>query len=100
MQRVPELPPNLALPAQVLLALAALQADVAPVSLPRLGKHLGHSASVLMRTLSLLGDAEVGGERGPGWVQVHQVEGHWRAALTDAGRAAVAELQAALRAPR
>ena len=56
------------------------------VSLPRLGKQLGQGASVLMRQLTLMGDAVVGGVRGPGWVQVEQHQGGWRASLTDEGR--------------
>lgn len=59
----------------------------ASVSLPRLSKRLGLSASVLLRTLNFLGDARWGGRQGPGWVQVWQEEGRWRVCLTDAGRA-------------
>ncbi|WP_255576177.1 hypothetical protein [Comamonas sp. Y33R10-2] len=76
--------------ARLLMTLAQLQgASSEAVSLPRLGKHLGQSASVLMRELSALGDAQLGGVRGPGWVHIHHVDGHWRAGLTDAGRAVV-----------
>jgi hypothetical protein len=42
------------------------------LSLPRLGKRLGQGASVLMRRLTLMGDAAIGGVRGPGWVRVVQ----------------------------
>lgn len=88
---------DLSLAARLLLALARLQgAAEDAVSLPRLGKHLGQSASALMRELSALGDAELGSVRGPGWVQVENVDGHWRAGLTAAGRLAVAQLKAAL----
>ncbi len=63
--------------------------DVA-VSLPRLGKRLGQGVSVLMRQLSLMGDAVIGGMPGPGWVQVREEGGRWTARLTEAGRAFVA----------
>ncbi len=63
--------------------------DVA-VSLPRLGKRLGQGVSVLMRQLSLMGDAVIGGMSGPGWVQVREEGGRWTAQLTEAGRAFVA----------
>ena len=59
----------------------------AGMSLPRLGKHLGLGASVLMRSLSAMSDARIGGVAGPGWVRVTQVEERWNAALTEAGRA-------------
>lgn len=62
----------------------------AGMSMPRLGKHLGLGASVLMRALSAMGNARIGGVDGPGWVRVTQVEERWTAALTEAGRALVA----------
>ena len=58
----------------------------AGMSLPRLGKHLGLGASVLMRALSAMGHARIGGVEGPGWVRVTQEEERWTAALTEAGR--------------
>ena len=58
----------------------------AGMSMPRLGKHLGLGASVLMRALSAMGNARIGGVDGPGWVRVTQVEERWTAALTEAGR--------------
>lgn len=64
--------------------------DDAAVSLPRLGKRLGQGVSVLMRQLSLMGDAVIGGMPGPGWVQVREEGGRWTAQLTEAGRAFVA----------
>ena len=63
----------------------------AGMSLPRLGKQLGVGVSVLMRRLSLMGDARIGGVPGPGWVRVAQLSDRWTAALTDAGRAFCAE---------
>ncbi|MEP6504657.1 MAG: hypothetical protein ABJD97_15065 [Betaproteobacteria bacterium] len=57
------------------------------MSLPRLGKHLGLGASVLMRQLSAMGLARIGGVDGPGWVRVTQEEDRWTAALTATGRA-------------
>lgn len=55
-------------------------------SLPRLAKKLGLSASALLRQLTLMGDAEIGGRAGPGWVRVVQDEERWIVHLTDAGR--------------
>jgi FdhD protein len=71
----------------------------AGMSLPRLGKRLGQGVSVLMRQLTLMGDAAVGGERGPGWVVVAEQGGHWTARLTDAGRAVAQALPAAEATP-
>ena len=64
------------------------------MSLPRLGKRLGQGASVVMRQLTLMGDAAIGGVRGPGWVRVVQQDERWVAHLTDAGRAVVHSLPA------
>jgi len=73
------------------LSLAILQALAdaprpAGLSLPRLGKQLGQSASVLMRHLTLMSAASIGGRPGPGWVRVTQVDDRWTASLTDTGR--------------
>ncbi len=57
------------------------------VSLPRLAKHLGLGASAVLRRLTLMGDAELGSQRGPGWVRVVQLDDRWVAHLTEAGRA-------------
>lgn len=78
----PELGP---LAAAILRELAAAPGD-AGMSMPRLGKHLGLGASVLMRAMSAMGNARIGGVDGPGWVRVTQVEERWTAALTQAGR--------------
>ena len=64
------------------------------MSLPRLGKRLGQGASVVMRQLTLMGDATLGGVRGPGWVRVGQQDERWVAHLTDAGRAVAESLPA------
>jgi hypothetical protein len=56
------------------------------VSIPRLGKRLGVSASALMREIAHLGDAVVGGQRGPGWVRLTQEDQRWMACLTEPGR--------------
>ena len=61
------------------------------VSLPRLAKMLGASASTVMRELTLLTDAEIGGQPGPGWVQVSAEDGRWMVALTEAGRQLVSD---------
>ena len=79
-------PPRLGeLPAAILRELATAPSE-AGMSLPRLGKHLGLGASVLMRALSAMGHARIGGVDGPGWVRVTQVDDRWTAALTEAGR--------------
>ena len=57
------------------------------MSLPRLGKRLGQSASVLMRELTHLGDATLAGQRGPGWVQMVQEEGRTVVCITAEGLA-------------
>jgi hypothetical protein len=64
------------------------------MSLPRLAKRLGLGVSVVMRQLSLMGDAVIGGQAGPGWVRVEQTEDRWVAYLTEAGRSAAAEISA------
>jgi hypothetical protein len=69
----------------ILRELAAAPGE-AGMSLPRLGKHLGLGASVLMRSLSAMTHARIGGVEGPGWVRVTQVEERWNATLTEAGR--------------
>jgi hypothetical protein len=73
------------LPVAILRELAATPGD-AGMSLPRLGKQLGLGVSVLMRALSAMGHARIGGVEGPGWVRVTQEEDRWTAALTEAGR--------------
>ena len=73
------------LSAAILRELAAAPSE-AGMSLPRLGKHLGLGASVLMRALSAMGHARIGGVDGPGWVRVMQTDDRWTAALTEAGR--------------
>ena len=71
--------------AAILRELATAPSD-AGMSLPRLGKHLGLGASVLMRALSSMSHARIGGVDGPGWVRVMQIDDRWTAALTEAGR--------------
>jgi len=71
---------------RILQELAAAPAD-GGMSLPRLGKRLGLNASVLMRELTLMGDAAIGGVRGPGWARVVQLDQRWVAHITPAGRA-------------
>jgi hypothetical protein len=75
----------------ILLALANAPRD-GGVSLPRLGKQLGQGASVLMRQLTMMGDATLGGVRGPGWVRVVQLDDRWVVHLEAPGRALVATL--------
>jgi hypothetical protein len=72
--------------------LAELAAAPAPgrMSLPRLAKRLGLGVSVVLRQLSLMGDAVIGGQAGPAWVRVVQTEERWVVHLTEAGRNAAA----------
>ena len=74
--------------------LAELAVSPAPggMSLPRLAKKLEVGASVLLRQLSLMGSAAIGGKPGPGWVNVVQTEDRWVVHLTDTGRAAITPL--------
>ena len=73
------------LPIAILRELASTPGE-AGMSLPRLGKRLGLGASVLMRALSAMSHARIGGIDGPGWVRVTQVDERWIATLTEAGR--------------
>jgi hypothetical protein len=57
------------------------------VALARLAKRLDERVSVLLRMLTPLSDASLGGVAGPGWVRLACDDGgRWRAWLTDAGR--------------
>ena len=57
------------------------------VSLPRLAKRTGLRVSVLLRLYTLMSDARVGDEQGPGWVRLHVDEdGRWIARITPLGR--------------
>ena len=73
------------LSAAILRELAAAPGE-AGMSMPRLGKHLGLGASVLMRAMAAMSHARIGGVEGPGWVRVVQVDDRWTATLTEAGR--------------
>ena len=73
------------------LAQALHQHGDTAVSLPRLAKMLGASASTVMRELTLLTDAAIGGVPGPGWVQVSAEDGRWMVALTEAGRQLISD---------
>jgi FdhD protein len=84
------------LASQILQMLAAEQA---PVSLPRLGKQLGQSGSVLMRQLALMGSASIAGQAGPEWVDLRQEDGRWVARITPHGLEAAALVADAPGAP-
>ena len=57
------------------------------VSLPRLAKRTGLRVSVLLRLYTLMSDARVGDDAGPGSVRLHVDEdGRWIAKITPAGR--------------
>ncbi len=79
-----------ALPAADIALLAALADSPGGVSLPRLAKQLGARASTLMRALAPYGTAPLGGQPGPGWVEIEQDDSGWRVRLTDAGHQALA----------
>jgi FdhD protein len=75
--------------AMAILAELAAHASPGGMSLPRLAKRLDLGVSAVLRQLSLMGDAEIGGQTGPGWVRVVQTENRWIVHLTEAGRVAV-----------
>ena len=77
-----------------ILAELAAAPSVGGMSLPRLAKRLGLGVSVVLRQLSLMGDAVIGGQAGPAWVRVVQTEDRWVVHLTEAGRS-VAEAMSA-----
>jgi hypothetical protein len=67
-------------------ALAELaEAPDGTMSLPRLCKRLGVNASVLLRELTLVGEAKIGGVAGPGLVRVERINERWMVHLTEAG---------------
>ncbi|WP_058834150.1 hypothetical protein [Luteimonas abyssi] len=72
--------------------LAELAAHPDGVSLPKLCKRLGIRMSVLMRTLTYLGEDTIGDAPGPGWIRTFEDGERTLARLTDAGRAVVASL--------
>lgn len=74
--------------AAAILAELAAAPQPGGMSLPRLAQHLNLSASVVLRKLSLMGDAMIAGQAGPGWVRVAQEEERWVIHLTAAGREA------------
>ncbi|NYZ63751.1 hypothetical protein [Luteimonas deserti] len=79
--------------AQTLRALlVTLAAAPDGVSLPRLCKQLDIRMSVLLRTLAYLGEASLGGRRGPGWVELVDIGARRHARLTDVGHAMAASL--------
>jgi hypothetical protein len=75
------------------LLLQALYAESKPVSLPRLGKQLQLSGSVVLRALTPLGELDAAGQAGPGWVKLVMADARWTVSLTDAGRAWWSEQQ-------
>ncbi len=66
--------------------LAELAGEPGGVSLPRLCKRLGVRMSVLLRTLAWIGEDDVGGVTGTGWVRTVEDGARTLAVLTDAGR--------------
>lgn len=82
-----------ALTVAILQALSGSSESSKAMSLPRLGKRLGLGASVLLRRLHLLSEAQIGGEAGPAWVRVESLDGRWLVHLTEAGRLALSMLE-------
>jgi hypothetical protein len=80
--------------AMAILAELAAGPPTGGMSLPRLAKRLELSVSVVLRQLSLMGDAVIGGQAGPAWVHVVQTEERWVVHLTEAGRSAAAAADA------
>jgi hypothetical protein len=74
--------------AMAILAELAAAPSTGGMSLPRLAKRLDLGVSVVLRQLSLMGDAVIGGQAGPAWVRVVQTEDRWVVHLTEAGRSA------------
>lgn len=77
-----------------ILAELAVAPSVGGMSLPRLAKRLDLGVSVVLRQLSMMGDAVIGGQPGPAWVRVVQTEDRWVVHLTDAGRSVAESLLA------
>lgn len=66
----------------LLQTLRELAPDGEPVALTRLAKRLDQRVSVLLRELTALSDASLGGVRGPGLVRLACDDaGRWTAAL-------------------
>ncbi|KQM80262.1 hypothetical protein [Xylophilus sp. Leaf220] len=83
------LPEGLA--AALLLTLAEKPAGEA-ASVPWLGKRLQREASVVMRTLAMMGNARIGSRQGPGWVDVAHDGERWMVRLLAPGAEAVRQL--------
>ncbi len=88
----PPLPARDGLAAAVLHTLAG-EPPGALVSLPWLGKRLQLGASVVMRELSAMGSARIGGREGPGWVDVAHDGERWMVQLTAIGRGVATRLE-------
>jgi len=57
-----------------------------PQSALSIAKRLRVRMSTLMRCLAYIGDAEIDGQRGPGWVLLHQEDDRLLLSLSDVGR--------------
>lgn len=66
--------------------LAALAGEPGGVSLPRLCKRLRVRMSLLLRELAWIGEDNIGGRAGPGWVRVETRGESQVAILTERGR--------------
>ncbi|MFC6842091.1 hypothetical protein [Xanthomonas theicola] len=77
-------------PALVRALLEALAPEPEGIALARLCKRLGVRMSVLLRTLAWLGQANLDGRAGPGWIRMQMRGEREVAVLTAAGRAQLA----------
>ncbi len=68
--------------------LEELAGHAGPVSAARVTKKLGVRMSSLLRCLAYLGDDQIGGQAGPGWVSLVQDGDRAMLELTVKGRAA------------
>lgn len=87
MQRAPE--PSLLAVLRVVQVAAQADGRDKGVSLARLGKHLGQSASALLRTLAPVRDAATTDQPGLAWITVNEQAGRYTVVLTEAGEAAL-----------
>lgn len=87
---IPATSPHVSTDAALIAALLAQLAQAPEgASLPRLCKRLDVRMSVLLRTLAWIGEEQVGGVRGPGWVCTREEGARTLAMLTAAGRTVV-----------
>lgn len=83
---IPAIFPPLSADAALVAALLAQLAEAPEgISLPRLCKRLDIRMSVLLRTLAWIGEEDIGGVRGAGWVRTVEDGARTLVLLTPAG---------------